>query len=155
MILDELDVHQPLVTDFQMLKGYREDLVVSKFLPELDPLLVPYVVAFLMVTMCLPSLLPIPEFYKCSLDVGLPSTATPTSFTENSVMSVKHNRGHGRRHNCDWRGGWWHASNQMVLMRLSNAQPWDYSQTKNTPTSLLQMNFSLFPLWVSKPFIDI
>ena len=39
-ILDELDVHQPHVTDLQVLKRYREDLATSNFLSGLDPSLV-------------------------------------------------------------------------------------------------------------------
>ena len=36
-LIDELEMHQPVVTDAVTLRGYRQDLVVSKFLSSLSP----------------------------------------------------------------------------------------------------------------------
>jgi len=36
-LIDELEMHQPAVTDAVTLKGYRQDLPVSKFLSGLSP----------------------------------------------------------------------------------------------------------------------
>ena len=38
-IIDELKMHQPVITDVATLKGYRQDLAVSKFLSGLSPTL--------------------------------------------------------------------------------------------------------------------
>jgi len=38
-LIDELEMHQPAVTDVATLRGYRQDLVVSKFLSGLSPTL--------------------------------------------------------------------------------------------------------------------
>jgi len=35
-LIDELEMHQPAVTDASTLRGYRQDLEVSKFLSELS-----------------------------------------------------------------------------------------------------------------------
>jgi len=36
-LIDELEMHQPSVTDAATLRGYRQDLAVSKFLSGLIP----------------------------------------------------------------------------------------------------------------------
>ena len=36
-LIDELKIHQPVVTDAATLRGYRQDLAVSKFLSGLSP----------------------------------------------------------------------------------------------------------------------
>jgi len=36
-LIDELEMHQPIVTDTVTLGGYRQDLAVLKFLSELSP----------------------------------------------------------------------------------------------------------------------
>ena len=38
-LIDELEMHQPAVTDAATLRGYRQDLAVSKFLSDLSPTL--------------------------------------------------------------------------------------------------------------------
>jgi len=38
-LIDELDMHQPTVTDAPTLRGYRQDLAVSKFPSDLSPTL--------------------------------------------------------------------------------------------------------------------
>jgi len=38
-LIDELEMHQPVVTDAVTLKGYCQDLAVSKFLSDLSPTL--------------------------------------------------------------------------------------------------------------------
>ena len=40
-LIDELDMHQPSVTDVATLRRYRQDLAVSKFLSGLSPILRP------------------------------------------------------------------------------------------------------------------
>ena len=71
-ILDELDAHSPLVTNLQILKRYLEDLAVSKNLSGQDPSLVTQVSGQTLGGDNVPSyLLPIPEFYRCPLDLVL------------------------------------------------------------------------------------
>jgi len=36
-LIDELEMHQPALTDVATLRGYRQDLAVSKFLSDLSP----------------------------------------------------------------------------------------------------------------------
>ena len=36
-LIDELEMHKPVVTDAATLRGYRQDLAVSKFLSGLSP----------------------------------------------------------------------------------------------------------------------
>jgi len=38
-LIDELEMHQPAITDAETLRGYRQDLAVSKFLSGLSPTL--------------------------------------------------------------------------------------------------------------------
>ena len=38
-LIDELEIHQPVVTYAATLRGYRQDLAVSKFLSGLSPTL--------------------------------------------------------------------------------------------------------------------
>ena len=38
-LIDELEMHQPAVADAATLRGYRQDLAVSKFLSGLSPTL--------------------------------------------------------------------------------------------------------------------
>ena len=38
-LIDELEMHQPAVTDAATLRGYRQDLAVSKLLSSLSPTL--------------------------------------------------------------------------------------------------------------------
>ena len=38
-LIDELEMHQPTITDAMTLRGYRQDLAVSKFLSGLSPTL--------------------------------------------------------------------------------------------------------------------
>jgi len=38
-LIDELEMHQPAVTDAVTLRGYSKDLTVSKFLSSLSPTL--------------------------------------------------------------------------------------------------------------------
>jgi len=38
-LIDELEIHQPAVTNAATLRRYRQDLVVSKFLSDLSPTL--------------------------------------------------------------------------------------------------------------------
>ena len=91
--MDELDAHSPLVTNLQVLKRYREDLAVSKNLSGQDPSLVTQVSGQTLGGDNVPSyLLPIPEFYRCPLDLVLMQHPFLTPSTQlwqpDAVMAV-------------------------------------------------------------------
>jgi len=94
-ILNELDVHQSLVTDLWVLKMYCEDLAVLKILYGLDPSLVTQVCGQILGGDNMPSL---STAYSRILQVsiGFEPTATSISHTEHSAMTAIRDRGRGQ-----------------------------------------------------------
>jgi len=75
-ILDDLDVHQPLIIDLRVLKGYCEDLAVAKFLSGLNPLLVTQVRGQILRSN---NVLSLSSSYSKKIWVLIPSASTASS----------------------------------------------------------------------------
>jgi len=96
-LIDELEMHQPTVTDAATLREYRQNLTVLKFLCGLRPSLRSQVRGQILGEDSIPTLI-VTFFRVMRVFIGADMSHAP--FIKQSTMVSEHDRGRGRGRGC-------------------------------------------------------
>ena len=100
-LFDMLEMHQPAVTDAETLRGYRQDLAVSKFLSDLSLTLRSQVRGQILKEDSIPTFT---ATFSRVMQISTRSDVSSAPSIEQSAMTFSRGRGRGRSHNFGGRG---------------------------------------------------